>query len=1698
LLFDYQGRLVIKRFVSVAFKYLGITLAGILLLVIGLFLFIRSPWGQDIVVSKAVNYLSKKIETEIQLQKLFFTFKGDLHLEGLYIEDQKGDTLLYSGKLETGISLGSLLRDGSIEVSKVEWEGLNARVKRDSLEGRFNFDFIIDAFLSDTTEEDLSDPAKESETDSGSFPALKIGPVNLASFNLLYDDQVMGIRARADWELIHLNTNLLDLDKMNFDIQELGINNSNIDYFQYKPFPDAEEDNDPSDGPLPLLVLESLLITETNWKYHSIPDGIEAHIRWESFDLGLPEANLEDQKILLSHLNLDRSDIQLNLVSSNNEPKEPDADLKTPEFTLPDWKVDLGDIDLKDINLSYSLDGQQIQTGFFDPNAIGLEGFNFSAHAISLKDEDASFVLDHVSFKESSGFSLEELTTRFSLESRKLAFGDFKIQTKHTALAADLSLTFQDLNKLINSPEHSGLQLDVKNFQTDGTDALYFQPDIGRQAFFQEFQKKGLQLQGQVNGNLTELQIPNFTLNYGNQTELELLNVRLRDLLDQDNFWIEVPGLTFKSVSGDLTPFLEEIELNLPDELALDFNGKGSQEQMDAQFTLNTSDGILLSTVNFQDLDGYSLASELTLEGLDIGKILGIEGLYPISMTTSVTGKGTGLYDLEANLELAFQQFQFEAYDLSGFQLAASAKDTVGRVQASLEEEFLDFNLQASGSLDSLNPGLEFILDLRNAQLFDLGLTKQDISGHMQLLGKVEGSLDDLRAELVFDDAVFRFQRQSYPIGDFSIKSRLADFVTSLEIQSDFLMGDFYADGALDHLIAALDSYFKQYFPDQNLAAEEEVEVEESPSQTLKAHAHLKFHPTPFIDQLLVAGIDRMDTLTFDLSFDAAQYSLEGLLKLPMAQYGQAELDSFFVSIIGTAQELNFGLGFNAFNFDPIAMGETVISGNFLQDNLFIDFFSQDESGVLMDVKSQLNFLSDSILYQINPDGLIFNRKPWEVPMDNKMVFAPGNLSFEDFSFSRNGQSIQFSNQILAEDLDHVGIEMRSFELNTFFEFLNPEEPLLSGLANGELVVVQPFAALGLIADLRIEDVEVIDIPFGNLQLKASAETLERYDFQLALKEGYLDLDLQGKFIADSVSSVLDMQLDIHALQMDFLERLGQDVIRDTKGYISGNIALSGTVQEPEYSGSLYFNDASFIVTALNNRFLLEKESIKIDNTGAEFSKFTIKDDEAHAFMINGRVNTDGFTDLGFDLKLDTKDFIVLNSTRADNDLFFGKANVDLNMTIGGNLELPVIDTRLKVNRGTNISFIVPESQLDMIERTGVVLFVNHQDPYDLLYQRETDLTTVGIAGYDVKANLQVDAQTVFNLIVDERTGDNLRLQGEADLNMLMDPRGNISLSGRYEVKSGHYELNLFGLVNRRFELSEGSFVSWNGDPLDANLNLAAIYNVRTSAAELMQAQISGVDVETRGQFRQVLPFRVYLKVGGEIVQPEISFELDMPEQERGAFGGSVYSMLQQVNEKEDELTKQVFALLVLNQFFPMTGSDGASGGSVNLARSSVSQVLSSQMNALSERLFGETGFSLDLDLDSYTDFQSGDPQDRTQLSVAARQSLMDDRLILSVGGQVDVEGSASDVNQGDALFGDVSIEYLLDERGQWRAKAYRRNQFESIIDGQLIVTGISFIFNKEFNAFRELFLPMRKLEVVPLKEEEEEELVDEAAENND
>jgi translocation and assembly module TamB len=1676
-----------QKIFSKLIKVLGYLLLSIFILLVVLILLIRSPVGQNFIVQKVTTYVSDKTGTTVSIERLFVTFRGDLYLEGLYVEDAQGDTLLYSKSLETGVNLLPLIRTGEIQVTRLEWEGLRANVHRNA-DGEFNFDFILEAFLNSEGTDPESETLEEGTQEE--MPSIRIGPVRWKDFRFIYLDEQMGIDANLKLGSLELDLGNLDLEQMAFHVKRLDWSDTEVSYLQSKPF-DSEPDTTPSSSPMPLLVVDELILSGIMVNYHSEPDSMEAIVNIGEFLLNLPEANLDEQNVMLKTLSLSESSIDIKMVLDDGKADEPSAEsTEEGEFIWPDWRIEVGNVNLENNSIAYSLNNQQPREGYFNPEAIGLEYFNLSISNTFLKEGQMGMRLEEFSFSESSGFRLDELTFGFRLSDEDARLEDLIISTNHNRVAGNIGLSYASLEAFLSDPQGVNFNLNLPEIRFDVKDAYFFAPELGEDPYLNAFAAYPLLGNLEARGSANDLRLENLLLEWGQHTKLQTIG-RFTQVMDPEKLFADIERFTFESKEEDYAPLLAaaEVETQLPAAVQLNATAKGGMHELQAQVDLEVPEGKIAASGNFTQMERIAFGLILEVDDLKLGELLDNPQLGVLAFRLEAEGEGRGLEDIDAYLSSEFRQLELNRYDYAGLKLEGEMHNSEGQVKLAFQDENLDVDLISDLHLDSLSSRVALIMDLRGADLLALNLSPNDLRPRFKLEAAFEGNLEDFEVEATLEDGLVVFDERPYSIGEFSLIAKSAQDTTAFELFSPIVDATLQSNSSIEETVVGLERFFNHYLLDTGNV--------DSVSNPVKVDLLVAIRETQFLSEVVLPGLNRLDSATLTFDFDEAAGTVEGRLDFPFLDYAGINLDSVGMRLRADEEGFRFGFGLVSLESGPIAIGRTFFTGELQEERVYVDFNAYDGEERLAHVNFDVGFVGDTVTIHIIPEDLVFNRRDWQIPDSNEVRIADQLLEFHDFIWTRNTQEFEITHQVQDIGDPHIGLRFADFRLATFTSILNPEDPLASGFMDGQVIIENPFGATGILADLGIRELSVFEVPLGNLSLEAESIGENDYLFALALKEGGIDLDLEGEFQADEEGAQLNLDLALNEVRMETLAGLSQDNLRDGDGYISGDIQVRGTTSDPTYEGTLRFNGAAFTVAELNSRFRLSEEVIRVDNEGVYLQKFTISDQDDNTFVLDGNIGTEDLGNPTFDLSLNASNFRVLNSTREDNDLFYGQAAIDAKVSISGDLNLPIVDGRLRVKSGTELTFIVPESQLDLIERDGVVRFVNRQDPDDILTRRATDQTTSGVTGYQVAAILEVDPNAVFRVVVDERSGDNLMISGEGNLNLNLDPNGRITLSGTYELRKGHYEMSLYNLVSRRFEIQEGSSIQWAGDPLDANLNLTAIYRVRTSAAELVASQAGGGD---GGAFRQELPFLVYLNIDGELVRPEISFELDMPEESRGAAGGNVYGKIQQLNNQEGELNRQVFSLLVLNRFFPDRGGDGAGGGTGALARSSVSQVLSGQLNNLSENLLGDSGVELDFDMDSFTDYQTGAPQDRTQLNVSARTRFMDDRLIVQVGSQIDIEGGSQQMDRGNALLGNVSIEYLLTENGRYRLRGFRRNSFESFIDGQLVVTGMSLIFNREFNHFRELWRGIEmerndRTRNAARKEEEEEQIEEEEEE---
>lgn len=274
----------VKKVKKKKYRFLRRTLRvlfGFFTFLILLVLFVRSPWGQSIIVDKAVNYVSDKTNTKVAVEKLFITFGGALQLEGLFLEDKKGDTLIYSKSLEANIPLWAMITRNSVGVDNLEWEGLRANIIRKDTVSGYNFQFLMDAFTSEkatsVTKDTLTKPMD-----------IVLGELNLKDINVDFKDAVLGIDSKFEIGALTTEMESLDLENMVFNAHKISLSNAKIKFIQNPTsieLPVAEV-------VLPTFSAEKISIKNTKAFYKSSVDHILADATISDFYTEAPKLDL--------------------------------------------------------------------------------------------------------------------------------------------------------------------------------------------------------------------------------------------------------------------------------------------------------------------------------------------------------------------------------------------------------------------------------------------------------------------------------------------------------------------------------------------------------------------------------------------------------------------------------------------------------------------------------------------------------------------------------------------------------------------------------------------------------------------------------------------------------------------------------------------------------------------------------------------------------------------------------------------------------------------------------------------------------------------------------------------------------------------------------------------------------------------------------------------------------------------------------------------------------------------------------------------------------------------------------------------------------------------------------------------------------------------------------------------------------------
>lgn len=1645
------------------------------MLIITLLLLLQSKKVQNYGKKKLVTYLEKKLDVKVALDELTLSFPKMVVLKGLYVEDQKKDTLLASDLFKVDINMFYLLK-GEVHINEVITNSLTVKIKRPLPETVFNYQFILDAFASETPSQQQENPLK-----------IAIDRIVLNKTNMTYIDAVSGNEAVFYIRKFETDIKTFEPSELRFDVPTLildGLRGYIKQTSAIEVVTLIEETDQKSTSAQPeylKFINKKTIIRDLDLAYSNETSALTSNFKCKKLDIFPKNMDLENYLIDIKKIEMNHFDgaVTLKSITDSDLIVTTTSEGKVIENKYLPWKVKVGQLKLDHTQMIFDDNTKPPLAQGMDYGHLDIKNLNFHAKRFYYYKDTVAINILKASMQEKSGFVLDELKADVEYTSKSIALKQLKLKTPGSYLSRNVSIRFPSLDAALADFNLFELDLDIVKSRIQIKDVLIFVPMLAGQPGFKQ-KENILNVDTRLIGNLKSLNFKKLTVSGLSDTRIAISGT-VHNIMNPNHIVLDLKINQLNTTAKDLRllvpPNTFPDQISLPENLQWTGRVIGSWDSLYTDIVMKTSLGnvALWGTLNHANQPTqarYDISAKI--DALQLGKITQQQDSLIGDMTAQFTVKGVGyeMGQINSALEGWINSVEYNKYTYKNLRMDATIEGNNFKAEGGIKDANIHLSFDASGHLDTLNPSISLSAMIDSVKTQALNFTEEPLfySGKIEAqfprfnLEALDGTLYVTQSNLVTND-------QSVKMDSLFLRASYLENVQSLTLFSDFLQASLIGKYKIvelgDILVNALQPYYA--------LTDDTLKTWTSPYD-FRLNASLNDHATL---KALVPSLNRMQTMTLEADFLTDQTWTASLL-VPYVSIGTEAVNQAKIIATADGQQLNIVTDISKITSgESITMMDTKIMTAIAQKKVDFSLRIGDKENVDKYLLNGIFVVEDPKTYalSIGHENLFLNYNLWNIKAENLIRLSPLGIEANHFILNKNNQylSIESPNNSTESPLK---IEFKSFQLSTLTGLFQADSSLVDGTLSGLILINDITQEPAFSSDLTIKNLAVNKDTIGDLQAVINNHSPHVFAADISLTGDNTDVSLRGDYILKpNNKSVMDLVLNIEKLSMKTLENASFGNIKNSQGYINGKVNVGGNMNDWDINGNIGFFQTSLLVTKLNSVFKVDEgQLLAVDKTGLKFKDFTIKDDANNQFKINGNANTQNYLNYNFDLTMRAKNFKALNSTRAQNTNYFGQIFFDTDLKITGTEQAPVIDGNLRINEETALTIVLPQTEPGLVAREGVVVFVdkNSTDPDSIYFKSVDSLNNSSIVGMEVSVNIEVDKKAEMTLIIDEGNNDFIRLKGQAVLNGGIDKSGKVTLTGNYELEEGTYEMS-FNFIDRSFDIQKGSQITWTGEPTDAILDITAVYYAHTSAVELVQDQINAARSDLR--YRQRLPFEVHLHMKGPLLKPQLTFEIKLPKEKTVRIDGEIADQIEmrltQLQSEPSELNKQVFSLLILNRFTPQNPFESAGGGAnaTTMARQSVSKILTEQLNNLANNLI--SGVDINFDIVSSEDYTSGRLQNQTDLNVGISKRLFNERLNVTLGTHIALEGEQQK-NQSSSLGANnapnVNIEYLLSKDGRYMLRAYRRNEYEGIVEGFIVETGVGFVMSLEYDQFKDIF----------------------------
>ncbi|RYD83111.1 MAG: translocation/assembly module TamB [Sphingobacteriales bacterium] len=1279
-----------------------------------------------------------------------------------------------------------------------------------------------------------------------------------------------------------------------------------------------------------------------------------------------------------------------------------------------------------------------------DWNHINIKDLNAKVSYLALKGPNIALNVQTMDFNDKSGFVLNELRTRMTYTKQQMEFTGLYLKTPESEISDYLRFDYKHPRNFDDFIDSVDVEAHFINTKSSFKDIAFFTYQL-------ENKKDPFILNSaNVTGRINKLRIADLDAAFGNSSYLKG-KVSLRGLPNTNETFIDARVNSSKTSYTELTKFLPE--LPVPEEvdkfgnIELNGNFTGFLNDFVAYGTAKTALGTVVTDINLklnknQALSTYS--GNVKTQNFNIGKLLSEPVLGLVSMNGKVSGTGFTKESVNANLSSIFQQIDIWGYSYKNLTVNGDIKKQFFNGKLTARDANLDLDFAGSIDFNHAKPIYNFVTDIRKANLRGLGFTKDTvIFSSLVDLNMRGNNLDDIEGKALTYKTKLITPNRTYDFDTLTLNSIIDSNFRKITVKSDLLNGSLAGNYKLSEIDDLLKTTANRYIDSTFLRLDGKMVQNQSVDfdiqfRDMEAVFHMLNSPVILQDSGYMRGAIRSDD---------GFVKLEGFL--PKIIYKNLVFNH--IQLDGLSRQnniLDLSVGASSFGtIDSTYLRNVTVNTSTNNDKLTFYTYAADVTlKKQLELKGTLDIIEHEALLALDTSLLLLGDTSWKISAKPITIYSDTLVDVPLLVLANGAQQLKIIGKYSPKTSYPIRVVVEEFGIPVIASFV-PQIKSLGGNLNGQILVnnlntQKPIVEAALFASSLTYDKDTL----GTFTTTTSYnEETRLLTVEASLENGNQEKTLETfGTIGFKNKQALDFLASLNRTDLRIFEPFIGGVFTDLAGTATADMKITGTLADPVFRGNISLQNAALTVDYLKTRYRFNHDAA-FNGNFIVLKDLRLYDDRNNEAELNGKIDLSNLNDIGLSLEIVAENFHVLNTTLQENELYYGEAFASGYVSINGPLSNLRMYIKMRTEKGTR--FYLPISEASSFTGYKYIKFIDRKN---FLKEKRN----IKVTGLKLTMDLDVTPDAVAQIIFDPRVGDLIEGRGEGNIRMDINTEGDFSMYGLYTITQGKYLFTAYDVINKSFTIKPGGTINWRGSPYDANLNLQAVYNVRTTLGPLLDQQAAKtetIDVTRR------YPVEAQLNLTGPLFSPNIKLGFEIQELTAGGTGAWVESVLGTIKNNEQEMSKQVVSLLVLNQFAPVQQGQGLSGNVIGEGiNSSIGDLVSSQINYYLSQIVQDVQVGVDYTPTSQQD-QPDVIQQKDALTLRVSTNLFDERANVDVG---------YDVNNNNH---NAQVSYKLQENGNVRAKVFSRSNNSALRQSSNTI-GIGLFFRREFNSFGELF----------------------------